>query len=37
MSRIISNEEKVISEFSRICEKRGYSQYRMNKFEEYDV
>ena len=37
MSRIISNEEKVISEFSRICEQRGYSQYRMNKFEEYDL
>ena len=37
MSRFISNEEEVISEFSRICEKRGYSQYRMNKFEEYDL
>ena len=37
MSRFISNEEKVISDFSRICERRGYSQYRMNKFEEYDL
>ena len=37
MSRFISNEENVISDFSRICERRGYSQYRMNKFEEYDL
>ncbi len=37
MNRLIAGEEEAVAAFRRLCESRGYRQYRMNKFEEYDL